>query len=85
MLLSGPRSLSIADVKETVQNTNLPEEGNLTSNDAKLSTPSVNVADIDFDQFDLNGSGDDDDDDDDDDYVNADELKEVVSPLEMQP
>ena len=71
MIIKEPRSHSIPDVKETLKNGTFLQDPS--------TTPSISVAELDFDAFD-NYS----DDDDDDGYVNDDEMKKAISAVKTQ-
>ena len=73
MIIKEPRSHSIPDVKETLKNGTFLQDP---------STPSINVAELDFDAFD--NYSDNDDDDDDDGYVNDDEMKKAISAVKTK-
>ena len=71
VIIKEPRNHSIPDIKETLKNGTFLQD---------LSTPSINVAELDFDAFDNHS----DNDDDDDGYVNDDEMKKAISAVKTQ-
>ena len=77
-VLSGPRSHSIPDVKETFQSGSFLQGcSGLTK--SRMHTPAINIATMDFNAFD-----DISDDDDDDYYVNDEEFSLPMLPINAQ-
>ena len=72
IVIKEPRSHSIPDVKETLQNSYFLQNGGNSNLSTVRKTPYVNVAEMDHDALD-NYS--------DDDYVNDGEMKTAVSSL----
>lgn len=76
-VLSGPRSHSIPDVKETLHNGSLLQGcSGLTK--SSMHTPAINIAAMDFNAFDFS------DDDEDDYYVNDEEFNPPMLPVKAQ-